>query len=146
MPTYTVTACVQGLTQETKQRIAQQITQSHHGATGAQRFFAEVIFRVVDRDDFFIGGKPLKGDSVFIHGHIRAGRTTEQKHALMMQIVRSVADVAALPTRSIWVYLNDIPPELMVEFGHVLPHPGQEAAWLQGLPQEDREYLMDLDS
>jgi hypothetical protein len=34
----------------------------------------------------------------------------------------------------------------MVEFGHILPQPGQEAEWLKGLPQEDREYLLGLDS
>lgn len=146
MPTYTVTACVEDLTQDKKLKIAQQITQAHHGATGAQRFFAEVIFRAVDRDDFFIGGKPLRGDSIFIHGHIRAGRTSEQKHELMMQIVRSVADVADVPTRSIWIYINDIPPELMVEFGYVLPQPGEESWWLERLSKEDREHLLDLDS
>ena len=146
MPTYIVTACVKDLTQESKHKIAQQITQSHHEATGAQRFFAEVIFRLVDREDFFIGGKPLKDDSVFIHGHIRAGRSITQKSDLMKRIVGSVADAANIPTRSIWIYINDIAPELMIEFGHVLPQPGEESLWLQGLPEEDRKYLLELGS
>jgi hypothetical protein len=29
----------------------------------------------------------------------------------------------------------------MAEYGHVLPEPGDEAAWLAGLPSEDREFM-----
>lgn len=145
MPTYTVTSCIQGLTQVAKQAIAWEITQAHHGATGAQRFFAEVIFRSVHSDDFFIGGKPLNGSSIFIHGHIRAGRTVAQKHELMMNIVQSISKAAGIPTRSIWVYISDLPPTSMVEFGHVLPSPGEETSWLENLPQDVRDYLLQLE-
>lgn len=146
MPTYTVTACVPGLSQEAKQSIATQITSAHHLATGAQKFFAEVIFRDVDTADFFIGGKPLKGESIYIHGHIRAGRTVTQKQSLMTQIVKSVAVAAAVPERSIWVYLSDIPAEQMLEFGHILPLPGKEGAWFNSLPEDDKRYLTELGS
>lgn len=146
MPTYTVTLSVQGLTSDKKQRIATGITHAHHGATGAQRFFAEVIFRDVDRGDFFIGGKPLKGDSIYIHGHIRAGRSSQQKQELMAQILEAVTEAAAVPARSVWIYISDIPATSMVEFGHVLPAPGEEASWLKGLPEDDRRFLAELDS
>jgi hypothetical protein len=35
-----------------------------------------------------------------------------------------------------WVYLNELSPENMVEFGHVLPVPGQERQWFRTLPGE----------
>jgi hypothetical protein len=35
----------------------------------------------------------------------------------------------------------EIPAGQMAEYGHVLPEPGDEAAWLASLPGEDREFV-----
>jgi hypothetical protein len=42
---------------------------------------------------------------------------------------------------AVWVYLSEIPAAAMVEFGHVLPEAGQEAAWTEALPAADREHM-----
>jgi hypothetical protein len=41
----------------------------------------------------------------------------------------------------VWVYVTEIPARQMAEYGHILPEPGDEKAWLDGLPAEDRAHL-----
>jgi hypothetical protein len=44
----------------------------------------------------------------------------------------------------IWVDLRNLAPTGMVEYGHVLPQPGEEAAWYDPLPKALREHLKGL--
>jgi hypothetical protein len=44
----------------------------------------------------------------------------------------------------VWVYLSELPSRAMSEFGHVLPEPGDEDAWLAELPEEDRRRLQSM--
>jgi phenylpyruvate tautomerase PptA (4-oxalocrotonate tautomerase family) len=141
MPTYIVRSTLTDLNATTKQRIAQAITTAHAEITGANTYFAQVVFDHAPGEDWFIGGVPLRGDSVFIHGHVRSGRTDDQKRTLVERLVRDVSIASGLPTQGIWVYLSEIRPSLMAEFGHVLPEPGEEAAWFDALPEDDRRML-----
>jgi phenylpyruvate tautomerase PptA (4-oxalocrotonate tautomerase family) len=141
MPTYTVTTATNRLTPRQKCRIAQDITRIHKAVTGAPAFFVQVLFADIDPANHFLGGKPLQHDLLFLHGHIRAGRTSEQKQDLLLQLVAALAEAAAAPKNAIWIYLNELPPSQMAEFGHPLPQPGAEADWLQNLPPEDRGLL-----
>ncbi|PTR30920.1 phenylpyruvate tautomerase PptA (4-oxalocrotonate tautomerase family) [Luteibacter sp. OK325] len=141
MPTYIVRSTFTNLDAATKQRIAQAITTAHAEITGANTYFAQVVFDHAPREDWFIGGAPLQGDTLFIHGHVRSGRTDDQKRTLVERLVRDIAVASGVLTQSIWVYLSEIRPSLMAEFGHVLPEPGEEAAWFDALPEEDRRLL-----
>jgi phenylpyruvate tautomerase PptA (4-oxalocrotonate tautomerase family) len=141
MPTYVVRSTLPNLPTPTKRSIAQAITKAHADITGANTFFAQVVFDHAPREDWFIGGVPLEGETLFVHGHVRSGRTDDQKRTLVERLVRDVALAAGLPTQAIWVYLSEIRPSLMAEFGHVLPEPGDEAAWFDALPEDDRRML-----
>ncbi|CAM2159122.1 protein of unknown function (plasmid) [Pararobbsia alpina] len=92
----------------------------------------------------FIGGGPLREEQIFVHGHIRAGRSDERKQLLLVKIRDCVMAVAQVERRYVWVYVSEIPPNQMIEYGHELPQPGQEDAWLDGLPEADRKYLLSL--
>lgn len=138
MPTYTVNTAVGNLSPDVKQRIAQELTRIHQEVTGAQKFFAQVIFNEVSPSDYFIGGLPLKSKNIFINAQIRAGRTAEQTKELISRMVDSVAIEASLPKHSIWIYFHMMPPGQMAEFGVVLPEPGEENSWLENLPEESR--------
>jgi hypothetical protein len=45
----------------------------------------------------------------------------------------------------VWVYLNELAHNDMVEFGRVLPEPGDEQAWMADPPSELRDHLVSLD-
>ena len=92
-----------------------------------------------------MGGAPLRGHQAFVHGQIRGGRTAESKDALISQILAAVSEASELERNRIWIYLVDIPARQMVEFGHVLPEPGDEPAWMAALPETDRKMMQILD-
>jgi hypothetical protein len=50
-------------------------------------------------------------------------------------------EVLNVPETVVWVYLNDLNHTDMVEFGQVLPKPGDEQRWLDELPAGLRDEL-----
>jgi phenylpyruvate tautomerase PptA (4-oxalocrotonate tautomerase family) len=144
MPTYIVSATSDRFSPDVKQRIAADITRIHNAATGAQGFFAQVIFNDVPKGNHFVGGHPLKSEQIFVHGHIRAGRSPERKRELLEGIVDAMSNTTSVAKRYIWAYLSELPPAQMIEYGHILPEPGSEGEWLSSLPAEDRDYMQSI--
>lgn len=138
MPTYIVTAQEGRLDAAQKAAIAEAITRVHNQVTAAPTYFAQVIFKSVTAGDWFMGGAPLAQESLFVHGHIRAGRSAVDRRRLMVQMAGELAQAASMQPHSIWIYIAELPSRAMIEFGHVLPEPGDEPAWTQALPEEDR--------
>jgi hypothetical protein len=62
----------------------------------------------------------------------------------MLAIMRDVAKIAGVDESKIWVYLCNLEPTDMVEYGHVLPLPGEEQAWFDSPPEALRGYLVSL--
>ena len=141
MPTYTVTTANVTLTLAQESEIATVITEAHHQNTGAPGFFAQVLFVVLPDRKHYIGGKPNKAQHIFVHGLIRAGRSAAAKIGLIQQITLKVREISGVGAEDIWVYVQDIPPEQMVEFGRVLPEPGAEEQWRNGFSPAKRQNL-----
>jgi len=141
MPTYIVTSVEGCLDTSKRAKIASEITRIHSETTGAPTYFAQVIFIEVAPDCYFVGGVPIKGRQVFVTGQIRGGRSNESKDSLIAQITAAVAQASKLPKRNVWVYITDLVPRQMVEFGHVLPEAGDEARWAAALPEADRAHM-----
>ena len=142
MPTYTCTSAEGRLSAEQKSRIASEITRIHAEVTGAPSYFAQMIFSEVASGDWFMRGVPLAHDHIFVYGHIRSGRAAVDKTRmirLMADAIRAAANVDS--TRAVWVYLNELQPRQMIEFGHVLPEPGDEPAWTEALSDADRSFM-----
>lgn len=135
MPTYTVTSCNMELSQAQKAAIAELITAAHSSNTGAPRYFAQCIFKTVAGGDHFVGGKPNKQPEIYVLGLIRGGRTTDAKQAVMSEIRNGISAAARIELEDIWVYIQDIPPDQMIEFGRFLPAPGEEVPWQKGFTQ-----------
>jgi phenylpyruvate tautomerase PptA (4-oxalocrotonate tautomerase family) len=144
MPTYHCTSPAGLLDAPKKSAIAAAITRIHNAVTGAASFFAQVIFTDVAKGNHFMGGAPLASNQIFVHGFIRAGRSVADRERLVSEMVTVLADLAGLPKKSVWVYVSEIPARQMAEYGHILPEPGGEQAWLDGLPAEDRAYMQSV--
>jgi phenylpyruvate tautomerase PptA (4-oxalocrotonate tautomerase family) len=141
MPTYTVTTANVSMTTAQQSEIATVITEAHHHNTGAPGFFAQVLFVALPEQRHYIGGKPNVTPHIYVHGLIRAGRSAAAKSGLIKQISERTREIAGVGTEDIWVYVQDIPPEQMIEFGRVLPEPGAEEQWRKGLSQLKRHQL-----
>jgi phenylpyruvate tautomerase PptA (4-oxalocrotonate tautomerase family) len=143
MPTYVCSLAEDSVDDRQKAAIAEAITKIHNEETGAPRYFVQVVIEEKKATDRFLGGSPAS-EQIWIRGDIRAGRTEMQRKAMMLRIMREVAQITGAKEESIWVYLCSLAPTDMVEYGHVLPKPGEEGAWYDRLPKPLQEYLTSL--
>ena len=143
MPTYVCSVRPGLLDENQKTDVAKAITRIHHEATGAPPYFVQVVIDENATAQSYLGGEPA-ADQVRIRADIRSGRTVQQRSNLMLAIMRDVARIADIEESSIWVYLCNLEPTDMVEYGHVLPLPGREKEWFDALPSALRDYLVSL--
>ena len=144
MPTYLCFAAAGRLTPEDKARIAKTITRAHSEEAHAPSYFAEVIFQEFGPDQYFLGGQPGPSTQLWIRGDIRAGRTEQQRSSLLLRLAREVGALVGGSAEDVWVYLNELQADNMVEYGALLPRPGGEEAWFLALPETLRQRLTQL--
>jgi phenylpyruvate tautomerase PptA (4-oxalocrotonate tautomerase family) len=145
MPTYLCYAAANQLTSEQKAAIAEAITSAHSDEAAAPRYLVQVIFDDLEASDNYIGSKPAPVHHIWIRADIRAGRTEAQKSNLQSRIVRELTMITKSPPSAVWVYLNELLPANMVEFGQVLPPPGKESEWFRELSEDLKEQLTEFD-
>lgn len=144
MPVYLIHAAKGCLAPPAKARVAQAITKVHRELTGTHSFLVQVIFKDHMPGDFFLGGVAQDEPNIFVQGLNRAGRPPELKKNLTLRLVDVVAEASSISRRHIWVYVDERPAAQMVEFGYLLPEPGNEVAWLEGVSSDDRKYMEDI--
>ena len=145
MPTYTVKYSNINLSQKQKNSIANHITKTHSKYTGANTFFAQVIFQKNEKNAHFIGGKLVKTKEIFLNGQIRAGRTPKVKKELILDLRKILIKNTKLRSDFVWVYLQDLLPDQMIEYGEVLPKSGHEKKWLKSLSPILRKRLKKME-
>ena len=146
MPTYTVTHSNFKLQTKTKVKIAKGITKVHNIVTGANTYFAQVIFNKTKNNDHYMGGKKVKEPQLFLHGQIRSGRSAKIKKKLILDLKNTLIKNSKLNETQIWVYIIDLTPSQMIEYGAILPESGGEAKWFKGLSPMLRRKLKKMES
>jgi phenylpyruvate tautomerase PptA (4-oxalocrotonate tautomerase family) len=143
VPTYVCVVKAGLLNNQQKQRIASAITRLHSETTGAPTWLVQVVIDESEQRQRYLGGQRAE-HQIWIRGDIRFGRTKEQRQRLMLSIVQAVSEIAGLEESAIWVYLCNLAPDDMVEYGRVLPPPGKEQEWFEALPPELQRYLTSI--
>ena len=141
MPTYTVTNSNFNISSKQQKKLAEGITKVHNVVTGANTYFAQVIFNKTKKNNHFMGGKKVKEPSLFLLGQIRAGRSKEIKDKLISDLKHVLVKYSKLDETQVWVYINDLPPSQMIEYGAVLPDSGKEKEWFANLPVKLKKKL-----
>jgi phenylpyruvate tautomerase PptA (4-oxalocrotonate tautomerase family) len=111
---------------------------------GAPRYLVQVIFYDIAPDSHYVAGRLAPADQIWVRADIRSGRTNEQKSQMLRRIMQEVSRISGVAEEMVWVYLSEIPPANIAEYGHVLPAPGEEDAWFSTLPDALREKLRPL--
>ena len=145
MPTYTVTNSNFNLNSKIKREIAKDITKIHTKVTGANTYFAQVIFTKIKKNNHFMGGKIIKNPQIFLLGQIRAGRSIKVKNKLILGLRDVLIKKTKLNSSQIWVYIIDLNPSQMIEYGAILPKSGNEKQWFSKLPPNLKKKLLDLE-
>ena len=145
MPTYTVTNSNFNLSSKQQQNLADGITKVHNVVTGANTYFAQVIFNRTKKNNHFMGGKKVKEPSLFLLGQIRAGRSKKIKDKLINDLKDILVKKSKLNESQVWVYIIDLPPSQMIEYGAVLPVSGREKEWFKNLSPELRKKLSSIE-
>ncbi len=143
MPTYVCSLAEGFVNDSQKAAIAEAVTRIHGEETGAPSYFVQVVIEEKKSADRFLGGSRAAGQ-IWIRGDIRAGRTQAQRNAMMLRIMKEVSRITNAKEEEIWVYLCNLEPTDMLEYGHVLPQPGEEADWFSRLPKPLQDYLAQL--
>ena len=146
MPTYTVTNSNFNLSSRQHKKLAEGITKVHNVVTGANTYFAQVIFNKTKKNNHFMGGKKVKEPSLFLLGQIRAGRSKEVKDKLISDLKHVLVKNSKLDETQVWVYINDLPPSQMIEYGAVLPESGKENEWFTSLSSKLKKKLSAIES
>ena len=141
MPTYTVTNSNFNLTSKDQKKLAEGITNVHKVVTGANTYFAQVIFNKTKKNNHFMGGKKVSEPSIFLLGQIRAGRPKKIKDKLSSDLRDTVIKNSKLDETQVWVYIIDLPPSQMIEYGEVLPESGKEKEWFSKLSKKLKKKL-----
>ena len=146
MPTYFVNSSNFKIKKKLKEELAKKITKVHNEATGANKYFAQVIFNDTKKGDHFMGGKMVSKPEIFIYGHIRSGRTSKIKNKLIIGLREILRKNTKLKKDNIWVYILDLRPNQMIEYGEILPKSGDENNWFKNLPVKLKERLKKIDN
>ena len=146
MPTYTVTISNLNFNSKKQKEIAQEITKIHNIVTGANSYFAQVIFNNTKKRNHFMGGKIVKEPSIFLLGQIRSGRSKKTKDRLISNLKNIIVKKSKLDETQVWVYIIDLPPSQMIEYGAVLPESGKEKQWFMGLSNKLKKKLSSIES
>ena len=145
MPTYTVTNSNFNLTSKQQKNLAEGITKVHNVVTGANTYFAQVIFNKTKKNNHFMGGKKVKEPSIFLLGQIRAGRSKNVKDKLISVLKNILVKKSKVDETQVWVYINDLPPSQMIEYGAVLPESGKESEWFKNLSSKLKKKLSNIE-
>ena len=92
-----------------------------------------------------MGGKLVKSKEIFLNGQIRAGRTSKVKKQLILGLRKILIKNTKLQSDFVWVYLEDLLSDQMIEYGEILPKSGQEKKWFNSLPLSLRKRLKKME-
>jgi phenylpyruvate tautomerase PptA (4-oxalocrotonate tautomerase family) len=128
MPLYQILNQEGSLSDKQRTEIAVGITDIHLELAGGLRHFVNVVFQEYRAGHGFNAG--IIGAPMVIGGSIRAGREQAVKTAMMEAISALVIRVCNISPRDLTVSIADVKASNAMEGGHILPEPGEEAAWL----------------
>ena len=125
MPMYT--AITQGsLPDETKARIAKEITRIHTTVMNVPSSFVHVIFLSYPSGSGFTAGK--EGPAASLNCILRSGHTTDEKTDLLKQLWSIFQTLSGVATDQLAISLQELPASNAMEVGQIMPAVANESS------------------
>ncbi len=117
MPLYT--AITQGsLPDETKARLAEELTRIHSVVMKVPRSFVHVIFLSYQKGSGYTAGK--EGPASSLNCVLRSGHTAEEKTDLLKQLWSAFQNLTGAATDQLAISLQEIPASNAMEMGQIM--------------------------
>ncbi len=117
MPLYT--SITQGsLPDDTKARIAEELTRIHCGVMKVPTNFVHVIFLSYPKGSGYSAGKEAPAAS--LNCVLRSGHTVEEKTDLLKQLWSMFQNLTGAPTDQLAISLQEIPASNAMEMGQIM--------------------------
>ena len=100
-----------------------------------------IIFNKTKDNNHFMGGKKVQEQQIFLFGQIRAGRSSKIKKKLILELRDIIIKKTKIDISQVWVYIVDLSPSQMIEYGAILPESGQERKWFNSLSPKLKKKL-----
>ena len=76
---------------------------------------------------------------------LEQGVQKKTKDRLISDLKNIIVKKSKLDETQVWVYIVDLPPAQMIEYGAVLPESGKEKQWFMGLSNKLKKKLSALE-
>ena len=129
MPMYECQSPVGTLSDRVRPEVVKEITRIHCDNTGAPGSFVHVVFQDLPAGAQYTDSTVDVRTST-INGIIRAGRTVATRQQIMKQISAAWSRLTGQPENQLVIRIFEVNSETVMEFGLVLPAPGNEEMWM----------------
>jgi phenylpyruvate tautomerase PptA (4-oxalocrotonate tautomerase family) len=125
MPLYTAITQDGAVPDQTKAKIAQEITRIHCAVMKVPKAFVRVVFLSYPKGCGFTAGETAP--TAALNGVLRSGHTVEDKMDLLRQLWATFQGLTGLSTDQIAISIQEIPSSNAMENGQIMQAVGQSS-------------------
>lgn len=124
MPLYTAITEEGFVSDETKARIAEEITRIHTTIMKVPASFVRVVFLSYPKLSGYTAGKAAS--TAALNCVLRSGHTEEEKSEMLKQLWAMFQDLTSIPTEQLAISLQEIPSSNAMEMGQIMRSVGHK--------------------
>src|ERR1700684_52179 len=124
MPLYTAITQHDSVSDETKARIAEEITRIHAAVMKVPKNFVHVVFFSYPRHSGYTAGE--EAPTAALNCVLRSGHTVEEKTDLLKQLWAMFQDLTGIATDQITISLQEVPSSNAMEMGQIMQAVGHK--------------------
>src|ERR1700689_2662533 len=124
MPLYTAITQQDFVPDETKTKIAEEITRIHATVMKVPKNFVRVVFLSYPQHSGYAAG--AQAPTAALNCVLRSGHTVEDKADLLKQLWAMFQELTGIPTDQLAISLQEIPSSNAMEMGQIMQTVGHE--------------------
>jgi phenylpyruvate tautomerase PptA (4-oxalocrotonate tautomerase family) len=124
MPLYTVITQEGFVSDDTKAKVAEEITRIHTSVMKVPSNFVRVVFLFYPRGSGFTAGE--EAATAALNCVLRIGHTVDEKRDMLKQLWEMFQSLTGIATDQLAISLQEIPPSNAMEMGQLMQAVGHE--------------------